>query len=119
MHEPRNGLAAVLRAWPIILAVGSLILGLIGWQFLGLKATVDTLVHEHAQSLTAVRQVAGLQEEMKQLRIEVATKATPVAILETRLTSIDREMQSMRIMLEKIREDLMRGRRFAPGPEPF
>lgn len=119
MPEPRNGLVALLRAWPIITTVFGMILALVAWQFLPLKATVDALVKEQDRRTVAVGQVPMLQEEVKHLRLEMVAKAIPMAVLDTRLTNIERDIQAMRGMFDKLREDLMRGRRLAPGPEPF
>lgn len=119
MPEPRNGLAALLRAWPIITTVLGIILALVAWQFLSLKATVDALVQEQARRTSAVGQVPMLQEEVKHLRLDLAAKATPMAVLDGRLTRIERDIQDMRVILDKIQEFLMRGRRIAPGSELF
>jgi len=130
MAETRNGLTSLLRVWPILVTVLTLFGGLVSWQFLSLHGAVQTLQREHGQAVPMAQQVPGLLETLRkveteqarrttqileieelrksvtQLQISLETRQTLVAVVDARLTNVERELQSMRAVLEDIRRGI-------------
>jgi len=130
MAEPRNGLTSLLRVWPILVTVLSIVGGLISWQFLSLHGAVQVLQREHLQAMPLAQKVPGLGETLRtiemeqarwapkieeidelrksvtQLQITIETRQTVVAVVDTRLTNVERELQAMRGILEDIRRGM-------------
>jgi len=130
MERQPNGLTPLLRVWPILVTVLSVVGGLISWQFLSLHGAVQALQREHLQAVPMAQQVPGLLETLRkveteqarraaqileidglrkavtQLQIGLETRQTLVAVVDTRLTSVERELQSMRSILEDIRRGM-------------
>ena len=58
--EPRNGLGALLRAWPIITTVGGVFAAFITWQFVMFHRDVATLKQGADQTSVVVQQLPAL-----------------------------------------------------------
>ena len=132
MAEQHNGLTRLLRAWPIIATVGCLVIGLVSWQFVGLRTAVNKLQGEHQQAMPLAQQVPALaatlatvekeqarrtgtvadvnhlRTEIQTLRQELATRTTLLAVVDSRMSNLERELQSIKTIVEDIRRGVGR-----------
>ena len=130
MAEEHNGLTRLLRAWPIVVTIVGIFAAIVGWQFLSLYTMVDKLQAEHSQAMhltTMVPQLAatlaqvdkeqarraGPVAEVAQLRLiiqdiqqQISTRAALLAVVDSRMGNIERDIQNIRSLVEDIRRVL-------------